>query len=278
MKPTFITFGDYENQIAKNIASTYFESNVFDVVNNFKLEIGETAEDTESSALSDKLRWANFLSEQKIGAKVYVILSSASEALSATLTLLEDLKDKSIEIFYIRKPREALEVNKRLEDRAVFGILQEYTRSAIFDKFLILSEKVIEDMNEELTIINYDQQMQASYANLIGWLMRSRAEKPLLSSERDDIITARIGTIGVMNYESEKTTSFYELQFPRKTRLYLWLNQTTLGDKNSLTKIRNLAKMSDNTGYRILRSPNETNFVYFEKYATIPQEMEMIEE
>jgi len=63
--------------------------------------------------------------------------------LTEILRVLEQIRDKKIDIFYIRPDVDLLIGELRLQERAIFGILQEYARSGLFSSFTIFSNPAI---------------------------------------------------------------------------------------------------------------------------------------
>ncbi|MHA2219510.1 MAG: hypothetical protein ACXACY_26675, partial [Candidatus Hodarchaeales archaeon] len=66
---------------------------------------------------------------EDIQERIQVFLCGSSFSANYTLKILEQLKDRKIDIFYIRPDVELLIGRTKLQERAIFGILQQYARS-----------------------------------------------------------------------------------------------------------------------------------------------------
>ena len=134
---------------ASKIAEMFKETNNYDVYclnssvkrsskHNFKLKSFDNPEEYESNIPNLK----KFFSEVK--ERVQVIVVGASYSSNYTLGILEQISDKKIDLFYIMPDTELMTGNRKLINNAVFGVLQEYGRSGVFDSFTIISNLEIE--------------------------------------------------------------------------------------------------------------------------------------
>ena len=134
---------------ASKIAEMFKETNNYDVYclnssvkrsskRNFKLKSFDNPEEYETNIPNLK----KFFSEVK--ERVQVIVVGASYSSNYTLGILEQISDKKIDLFYIMPDTELMTGNRKLINNAVFGVLQEYGRSGVFDSFTIISNLEIE--------------------------------------------------------------------------------------------------------------------------------------
>ena len=94
----------------------------------------EKAEDCEEKA--PKL--SSYKTLQAIQDRAQVFLCGSSFSANYTLAILQQIRDREIEIFYIKPDVDLLIGDVRLQERAIFGILQQYARSGLFKNFTIL--------------------------------------------------------------------------------------------------------------------------------------------
>ena len=102
---------------------------------NFKLEKHETLEACENNVPDV----TQFFKDLKERVQVFVLGSSFSSIYS--LGILEQIRDKDIDLFYIKPDIELLTGVPRLMENAVYGILQQYARSGLFRSLTILSNE-----------------------------------------------------------------------------------------------------------------------------------------
>ena len=66
-------------------------------------------------------------------------------------------KNRKINIYYIRSDLDLMGNIEKLQDKITFSILQEYTRSGLFNKFAIFDKVKIENFLENVSILDFDQ-------------------------------------------------------------------------------------------------------------------------
>ena len=111
----------------------------------------EKAEDCEEKA--PKL--SSYKTLQAVQDRVQVFVCGSSFSANYTLAILQQIRDREIEIFYIKPDVDLLIGDVRLQERAIFGILQEYARSGLFKSLTILSNPAIEKTIGEIPIKKY---------------------------------------------------------------------------------------------------------------------------
>ena len=115
----------------------------------FKLKTYENPEDYESN-IPDLSR---FFADLKNRVQVFIAGASLSSIYS--LGILEQIKDKEIDIFYIKPDTELLTGIPKMVENTVFGVLQEYARSGNFRSFTIFSNESIEKIHSSINLKTY---------------------------------------------------------------------------------------------------------------------------
>jgi hypothetical protein len=74
-----------------------------------------------------------------IKGKTFFIVGGSGKISCTSLRILEKIKNLPISIVYIKPDYELLNKVQKMQDRVVFGVLQEYARSAVFDEIYLIS-------------------------------------------------------------------------------------------------------------------------------------------
>ena len=74
---------------------------------------------------------------------------------SASLRILEQIKSKNVTLIYIRPELDLLEDTKRQQEKVVFSVLQEYTRSGLFDMIYLVDNSSVDVLVEDASIKDY---------------------------------------------------------------------------------------------------------------------------
>lgn len=208
---------------------------------------------------------------------VQAIVCGSSFSANYLLGLLEQIKDKKIDIFYIKPDVDLLIGDTRLQERAIFGILQEYTRSGLFNSFTILSNPAIEHTIGDIPIKKYFETINKSIYYAIHYLNVFEHTSPIIGNLANPSEIQRIRSIGQISINKLSEKWYYKLDNDRDVCYYLCIagerleNDGTLHSKviGSLKeKPRNAFK---NVTYAIYESPYETDFGFCVGYTNFIQ-------
>ena len=103
-----------------------------------KIKYQENLEDYETNVPNLE----NFFSN--MSEHVQVFLCGSGRTANASLAILQQLRNKKIDIFYIEPDVDLLLGVTKLQERAIYGVLQEYARSGLFNSFTIFSNPILE--------------------------------------------------------------------------------------------------------------------------------------
>ena len=254
-----------------NSFSTYTQYKIFSIASEDKgysnfihVPAQATHEDYESKYKKVNLRGCK--------GDVTLVTSGASKMSGCALRLLEQLKNKKITILYIKPDSSELIGDKRLHERATYGILQQYVRSAMLDSMYVVCNKNVEEILED-----YWQDINKVISSTYHMINVFKNTEPLLNSAPQPGVTSNIRTLGVVNYETKKEKLFYDLQYPRGRKYFFGLTSNrTESDKDALHDIRRFveAKAGENidSGFSVYSTSYDVNYVYSEHCASFIQE------
>jgi hypothetical protein len=273
---TIIGLGKAGCNIAKEL-NAYPQYNVFcidtekDDFNKFKLiKKQKSFEDYEK----------NFPSVQKFlnksSAPYTIIIGGAGKISGAALRLLEQIKDKNISILYIKPEIDILSELAAKQERLVFHVLQQYTRSNLFDKMFVVSNSECEDILGDLSIKDYFKQINKLIATTYHMYNVFQNIEPLIQAHMEPFEACKISTFGIIDEQgSEKM--LYDLKFPREKHLYYSVTSDSL--ENDVSLMKNIkkqvrGKMTDKlkVSYSVYENSYSQNYIYSCTFASMIQE------
>ena len=206
-----------------------------------------------------------------------LILSGAGKISGCVLRLLEQFQDLPIQIIYIKSDELVMSEAAKIRDRIVFYILQEYVRSDKIKNMYIVSNRSVESVVGNSSITNYWNEINNVISSTYHMLNVFKKTEPLLTNLPTAKETSRIGTFGVVNFETGKEKLFYDLQFPRLKNYFYGMNNETLeNNKEILRNIRDFVESKkeekSDVGFSIYPTSYENNYVYSTHYASFVQE------
>ena len=198
--------------------------------------------------------------------RVQVFVCGSSFSANYTLAILQQIRDREIEIFYIKPDVDLLIGNVRLQERAIFGILQEYARSGLFKSFTILSNPAIEKTIGEIPIKKYFDMINKNIYYAVHYLNVFDHTEPLVGNLTKPSEVQKIRSVGVISVDKLSEQWYYSLEEDRDVAYYLCIAEKRLETDGKLhskvvqslkSKPRNAFK---NVTYAIYESPYETDF------------------
>jgi hypothetical protein len=220
------------------------------------------AEDCEEQA--PKL--SSYKTLSAIQDRVQVFLCGSSFSANYTLAVLQQIRDRQIDIFYIKPDVDLLIGDVRLQERAVFGILQQYARSGLFNSFTILSNPSIEKTIGEIPIKKYFETINKSIYYAVHYLNVFDHTEPLVGNLSKPSEVQKIRSVGVISVDKLSENWYYKLEEDRDVCYYLCIAAKRLETDGKLhskvveslkKKPRNAFK---NVTYAIYESPYESDF------------------
>lgn len=225
----------------------------------FRLEKYENPEEYEQN-IPDL---SKFFAE--INNRVQVFITGASLSSSYSLGILEQLKDKQVDVFYIKPDTELLAGIPLLIENAVFGILQEYARSGLVSTFTVFSNENIERIHATINLKSYYDTLNETIYSSVHYLNYFEHTEPHIGniSKPNDI--SRIRTVGMLEMKKLSEMWLYDLDMERELCYYICINTERLENESGLHKrlVDILKNKPRNTFRKISYSIYETNLPDF---------------
>jgi hypothetical protein len=168
--------------------------------------------------------------------RVQVFVMGSSMSSSYTLGILEQIKDRHIELFYIKPDIELLTGVPKLLENAAFGVLQEYARSGLFKAITLLSNLELEKALGEVPIKTYYETLNESIFSAVHYLNYFEYSEPEIGQVSKPAAANRIKTIGILNVKKLEEKWLFDLDTPRELCYYICINEKKLATEGGLHK------------------------------------------
>jgi hypothetical protein len=208
--------------------------------------------------------------------EVLFVLGGCGSVAGASLRILEQIKNCSLHILYIYSDPELLGETARMQQRVTFNVFQEYARSGMFDRVILVDNTRLEDILGDLPIIGFYERINdlvVPTIHMLNVLARSESVMDNISSPHD---ISRIVSYGLVDFESGEENLFFNLDNVREKVYYYAINEQKLREQGDLHK-RVIAQVKANaentkTTYGIYPTQYEQDYVYCVAYSSIIQE------
>ena len=196
----------------------------------FKLKKYDTAEEYEKN-IPDV---AKFFADIDEHVQVFVMGSSFSS--NYTLGILEQIKDKKIDVFYIQPDAELMTGIPKLLDKVVFSVLQQYARSGLLNAFTPLSNVSIERSLGNIPIKTYYDTLNHSIFSTVHYINYFTYAEPEIGMVTVPLDINRIRAYGILNPDNLEEKWLYDLDMGRDICYYLCINRDRLETEGGLHK------------------------------------------
>jgi hypothetical protein len=166
--------------------------------------------------------------------QVFVVGSSYSS--NYTLGILEQIRDRSIEVFYIKPDIELLTGVPKLMENVLYGVLQEYARSGLFKNMTVFSNLEMERNMSEISIKNYYDSLNTTIFSTVHYLNFFTHTEPEIGQMSRPAPVNRIRSIGMLDVNKIQEKWLFELDTPREICYYICINDEKLEQEKGLHK------------------------------------------
>lgn len=214
----------------------------------------------------------------KIKGETIFVLCGGGNISGSTLRILEQLKHVSPTVLYVRPDPSLVSSTILTKDKVVCRILQEYARSGVLKKLVLISNSQVESLLGGLAITEYHPSINkviVSTLHMINYLLTVEQVFGRMTEGRE---VDRISTIGIYSLEEGVQNYLYNLSSPRQKIFLYAVKESDLTENKDLIKMIQQQTREAFSGaeldisYKITSTNYETNFVYIISNTNIIQE------
>ena len=211
----------------------------------FKLKSYQTPEEYEDNIPDVKKFFAS------IDDHVQFFIMGSSYSSNYSLGILEQLRTKTVDVFYIQPDAELMTGIPKLLDKVVFSVLQEYARSGLLASFTTLSNIMIERSIGDIPIKTYYDKLNDSIFSTVHYINYFSHAEPEIGMAAKPLDINRIRTYGLLNIKNLEEKWLYDLDTTRDVCYYLCINRERLEKEGGLhKKIVDMLKKKPHNAFR----------------------------
>ena len=198
---------------------------------------------------------------------ILFVLSGSGMISGASLQILKNLRGKKVNILYIKPEMEFLGHMNILQERVVRNVLQEYTRSGVFNRIFLVDNKKVEEVLGDVPIIGYYDRLNELIVSTIHMVNIYDHQKAIHATPFDKADTTRISTFGIVNVDEGKEKLFFSLDNIREKCYYYAINSKALETDGKLLRTltdninKNIGK-DVRAGFQVYSTSYEQNYGY----------------
>tara|TARA_R110000822_G_scaffold207261_1_gene343385 strand:- start:1137 stop:2000 length:864 start_codon:yes stop_codon:yes gene_type:complete len=211
----------------------------------FRLKTYDSPEEYEKNTP----KVTKFFKDLKEHVQVFVVGSSLSSVY--TLGILEQIKDKKLDVFYIKPDVELLTGIPMLIENATFGILQEYARSGLFKNLTIFSNENIERVHSEVNLKEYYNILNETVYSCVHYLNYFVHTEPHIGNVSKPSEINKIRAMALLDMKKLEEKWLFDLDTERELCYYMCINEKRLESETGLHKrLVDILKTKPRNAYR----------------------------
>lgn len=175
----------------------------------------------------------------------YFILCGSGKIAACSLWILQQIKGKKVNIVYVDPEPSTVDQKGKLRNRAHYHVLQEYTRSGVFNKMFLFENALISDVIGKTSILNYFPKINQFIATAIHWMNIYNNTDTVFDTFRDEFVSSRICSFGVVNIETKQVTDTFLLEKCNQIKYFYGVNRIVIENDEDLLDNLNEITTSD---------------------------------
>ena len=235
---------------------------------NCKIKEYESPEDYENKDLTKVHKFLSTIEES-----CTIFLCGASNSSAITLRALESLHKRSVkmDVVYFQPEIEVLSELKRLNERAVRHILQEYARSGLFEKITLVKNTILEKIAGSTNVYDYFNQINHVFTETYHMINVFSNTKPITSTFTRPHESCRISTIGLGSLEKDDLL-FFPFNQEVEVVYYFGINEEKLRTEENLfrtitDKVKSRITDETKVSFGIYPTQYEDDYIYVEYFS-----------
>ena len=197
----------------------------------YNIPILETAEEYESY---DYPKIKTFFKGVK-GETLFIIGGSGKTS-CGSLKILENIKKLPVSILYIQPDLEMLDDTQKMQEKLVRNVIQEYTRSGVFEKVCLISNNALDNIIGGAPIIGYFDKLNELLVPSLHMVNFFSNNQPVAGSIPKAKNTHRIYTVGIFDTQKNEEKMFFSLDNSRNKCYIYGVNEEKLKTDTKLMK------------------------------------------
>jgi len=194
----------------------------------YAMPVQESIEDYEENCPSMKNFFKNLAGEA-----LFVVCGSGKIS-GTSLRILETIRHCNIEILYIMPDIDLIGHIAGLQNKIAYNVLQQYTRSGLFQKMYIIKNSSVQDVSGDTPILNYYDKLNETIVSAFHMMNVFRFSKPIINTFSEQVDSCRISTIGIFDDEKNEEKLFFPLENIRDLMYYYGIPRKTLEEDGRL--------------------------------------------
>ena len=197
----------------------------------------------------------------------WVVLCGAGKVAGCTLRVLETLRHKKINIVYVYPDITLSNSIQIKRNKVLYNILQQYTRSGLFNRMYLFSNKAVLDIIGAQPLTEMYDMLNNQIANSIETVEWLNKQEPILGSRLEAKNISRICSLSVGDFKKNEEKMLFFLDNITEAGYLYSVSKKQLEENKDLLKIIKERILNDeenniNSSFAVYPSEHNQSFFY----------------
>jgi hypothetical protein len=229
--------------------------------NCFDIPSQKTPEDYEKNTPD----FSTFFSD--ISDEILFILSGEAEVANCSLRILQQIKHKKITIVYLIPQRDFLTTKQNMQERVIRNVLQEYTRSGLLQRMILLDSTLIETVMGETSIKDFDSQFSGTILSLLRTYRNLETLEPMIDNSNKPKDISRLTTFAYYDFVNDHERCVYNMDLIDDKIYHFFFTEKTLNSNAKMLreikeKLKNKAVDNTKISFTINSGAEKADFCF----------------
>ena len=216
---------------------------------------------------------------KSVQGNVTMVLCGASLVSSASLRILEPLKHRceKINILYVKPETSLLSETKKLQERVIRNVLQQYARSGVFSGICMIDNEKVAEIVPDVSILEYYDKVNEVIASTYHMIKVFENTESVVDTFSPLRPTSRVYTLSVFDPDQDsEEKSFFSIENFTESRYYYGIPGEVLKNEKSLYRkiLNQMKKRLDffpKVSYGIYETAYDNKIGYAVSYTNVVQ-------
>ncbi len=177
--------------------------------------------------------------------EVWLIVAGSATVAACTLAILEQIKDKTINIVHVSGDPMFMSSRAKLKEKVCLGILQQYARCGLFKAIYLASNQNILEMIENVPFSEANDKINEMLSSMVHYFNIYENTEPLMGSKMEPNPISRIRTFTMVDLEKSLEKSFFSLDNITETCYIYNIKKTEKSNDKKIQKIKTMMQTKE---------------------------------
>jgi len=211
-----------------------------------------------------------------VSGDVLFVVGGSGAISGASLRILEQLQKCNLHILYVYSDPELLGETAQMQQRLTLNVFQEYSRSGVFERVILIDNARLEEILGDVPIIGFHDKLNELMVPTIHMVNVLSHSDSVVDNISPPHTISRIISYGLVDFETGTENLFFPLDNVREKVYYYAINEDKLKEQGGIHK-KIIAQVKANakdtkTTYGIYPTQYDQDYVYCVAYSSIIQE------